>query len=199
MGSGSTIEPETCEFGGRRVGRKMMEYLKRLRFLNCSTAVVGCLLVALAVNSALAQEPAATTIVVVRHAEKMDSSRDPDLAPEGRDRAERLRDLLEESGTSQLFATQFKRTQQTLEPLGERLGVPVSIRQAQALRELVQEVLAEHSGETVVVAGHSDTVPRLIEMFGGPSLDPLTEDDYDNLFILFVAPDSSTRLIRLIY
>ncbi|UCF37801.1 MAG: histidine phosphatase family protein [Acidobacteriota bacterium] len=170
-----------------------------LRSLNWSWILAGFCSVCVLGSQLQAQEPTVTTVFLVRHAEKIDSSRDPDLAPEGRERADRLRDLLQRTGASALFATQFKRTQQTLQPLSTVLGVPVAVRQAQALNELVDEVKTKHPGETVVLAGHSDTVPELIRLFSGTGIDPLGEDDYDNLFILFVTSEGLSRLVRLTY
>ena len=58
-----------------------------------------------------------TTVIVVRHAEKVDHSTNPNLSPEGFERAERLSNLLRYTNVKALFATQFKRTQQTLVPV----------------------------------------------------------------------------------
>ena len=62
-------------------------------------------------------QQAPTTVLVVRHAEKAWEDGDPPLSDVGWERAEALLRVAEESGISVLFATQYARTQQTLEPI----------------------------------------------------------------------------------
>ena len=66
----------------------------------------------------------ATTIVVVRHAEKStDDPRDPSLSAAGQQRAQDLRIALKDAGVSDVYVTQYKRTRQTAEPLGVGAGL----------------------------------------------------------------------------
>src|SRR5512138_1042300 len=70
-----------------------------------------------------------TTVILVRHAEKKlePGNPDPDLAPAGEARAQELARMFGGAGINAIFATQFKRTQQTVKFLSERTGVPVTI------------------------------------------------------------------------
>ena len=92
----------------------------------------------------------ATTVIVVRHAEKAtDDPRDPSLDAAGRLRAQALAAALEDAGVTALYATQYKRTRATVEPLAQRLGLavverPVNSGIADAYpRELAQEILSK--------------------------------------------------------
>src|SRR5215831_5142150 len=69
-----------------------------------------------------------TTIILVRHAEKIIDPADPDveLSPAGEGRARELVDLFGDSGINAIYATQYKRTQQTVKPLADKLGLPVT-------------------------------------------------------------------------
>src|SRR5687767_15631280 len=68
------------------------------------------------------------TIVVVRHAEKGDDDpTDPSLSEAGVLRALELSRLLGSAGVTNLFASEFQRTQQTLAPLGKVAGVDVQV------------------------------------------------------------------------
>ncbi|MEM8996683.1 MAG: hypothetical protein AAGF23_17995, partial [Acidobacteriota bacterium] len=63
---------------------------------------------------------------------------------------------------------------------------------------LAERLLADHRGETVLVVGHSDTNPVLIEALGAPP-PAIADDDYDDVYMVaFPAPDEP-RLIRLGY
>ena len=71
-----------------------------------------------------AASPSATTIVVVRHAEKStDDPKDPSLSAAGQQRAQDLRMALKDAGVSDVYVTQYKRTRQTAEPLGVGAGL----------------------------------------------------------------------------
>ena len=61
-----------------------------------------------------------TTVIVVRHAEKNiePSNPDPDLSPAGQARAQESARMFGDAGINAIYATQYKRTQQTVKPLG---------------------------------------------------------------------------------
>src|SRR5215208_8289187 len=68
-----------------------------------------------------------TTVILVRHAEKKiePTNPDPDLAPEGVERAQEIARVFGDAGVNAIYATQFKRTQQTVKPLADRTGIAV--------------------------------------------------------------------------
>src|SRR5215212_8697388 len=74
-----------------------------------------------------------TTVYLVRHAEKsianLDDA-DPDISALGRDRAKALASRLGAAGVTAIVTTQFKRTQQTAEPLASQLGITPEILHA---------------------------------------------------------------------
>src|ERR1700726_58877 len=79
------------------------------------------LLLSLVASIAAAQP----TIFIVRHAEKADATKDPDLSEAGRHRAEYLAKMLKDANISAIYATEFKRTQQTAAPLAKALSLSV--------------------------------------------------------------------------
>jgi broad specificity phosphatase PhoE len=138
-----------------------------------------------------------TTVFVVRHAEKADSSSDSDLSEAGTRRAIRLAELLGEAGIVGLYATQYKRTEQTLRPLADRLGLDIDRIDAAMTSELVAQILSRFPGERVAVASHSDRVTEIVEALGGKSVGYLEESEYDNLFVVTVLAPSRAEVVRL--
>ncbi len=146
--------------------------------------------------------PSNTTVIVVRHAERASES-DPDspLSPAGEARAVALAAALADAGIGTLFATQYRRTRDTALPLAERLGLPVRVEETGGSAEesaaaLARKIRSEHAGETVLVVGHSNTVPPIVRALGGAEVGPLSSGDYDNLFVVLVPSEGPARTLR---
>src|SRR5688572_3930448 len=104
-----------------------------------------------------------TAFSLVRHADidLPPLSNDPPLSAAGRRRAADLAHIAGESGVSAVFTSAFRRTIQTVEPLVARLGLLA--RPVPPPPVLAQQVTAGALGSVVVVAGHSNTIPQMIE------------------------------------
>lgn len=141
-----------------------------------------------------------TTIYVVRHAERAsEEDRDPPLSEAGRARAEALGDALSHSGVDAVYVTQYRRTRETAEPVARRLGLPIQVDSAGGgwtAGALAERVLTRHQGGTVLIVGHSNTVPAIVHAFGGPHLPELETSRYGDLFIIDVTPGLPVRTVR---
>ena len=144
-----------------------------------------------------------TTILVVRHAEKMaDPAADPPLTSAGAARAETLADLLKDAGIRAVIATQFVRTRSTGEPTARKFGLVVESMDARApmhMRMVADSILARHRGQTVLVVGHSNTVPGIVAAFGAPQPSPICDAEYDDLFVVTVPAIGAPSVVRLHY
>ena len=142
-----------------------------------------------------------TTIIFVRHAEKNiePANPDPDLSPAGQARAQELVRMFGDAGIGAIYATQYKRTQQTVKPLSDRLGIPVTQVDAKNTAELIRQIRSQHSGQVVFVAGHNNTVPEIIAALGGPQLPVIPETEFDNLYIVTVYRVGSAKLLKMKY
>ncbi|MBR9988675.1 MAG: histidine phosphatase family protein [Gemmatimonadetes bacterium] len=151
-----------------------------------------------AAGSALAQ--AGTTVIIVRHAEKVDDSADPLLSDAGIVRAHALADALSDAGVSAIVTTQYQRTQHTAAPLGERIGIEPIVVTASGgghAAEVAARVRQLAPG-TIVVVGHSNTVPAIIRALGGPDVGEIPDPAYDHLFVLTLS-EAGVQLIRTRY
>jgi broad specificity phosphatase PhoE len=128
---------------------------------------------------------AADTVYVMRHLQKGEGA-DPPLSAEGAANAKALADKLAASGISAIFATSTRRAVETAEPLAKRLGITIAAYDPANPGALVAAV-AKVPG-AVLVVGHSNTVPDLVERFGGKQAVTMSEQDYGTVYA--VAEDS---------
>lgn len=147
-----------------------------------------------------------TTVIVVRHAEKRDSDDpDPALNEAGQARARALAAALSGVELDAVFATQYRRTRTTAEPAAEANGVtvrtvPVNSDNLGSYGDrLRQLILGEHRGGVVLVVGHSNTVPGIVQAFAGETVAPLSESSYDRLFVVLTRGEDEAELLRLRY
>lgn len=132
-----------------------------------------------------------TTIILLRHAEKDTSNpgstmmqANPDLSLKGKQRAEKLLEILKQYSFSSIFSTNFNRTRNTVLPIAHKLNIDITIYDPKN-----QQVFAEHlktlKAQTILVVGHSNTIPTLVNLLIGQSKYPnLTDDEYDKIWIL---------------
>lgn len=105
------------------------------------------------------------TIIFVRHAEKVDSSADPDLSPEGKERAQRLAKVLGKYKPGAFYSTNFKRTRDTIAPLAQKRKKTVEIYDHRKPTEIYETIMKSNT-KRFVVAGHSNSSPGLVNLFG---------------------------------
>jgi broad specificity phosphatase PhoE len=146
-----------------------------------------------------------TTVVLVRHAEKAAApAADPVLTAEGMARAAELATVLADWGTQAIITTPTERTRATAAPLAARLGLtPRTIAPAGSARDhaadVARQLLAAHTGQRVLVVGHSNTVPAIIAALGGPSMPDLCDTEYARMFVLEIPAAGAPRLLRTWY
>jgi 2,3-bisphosphoglycerate-dependent phosphoglycerate mutase len=126
---------------------------------------VACLICFFAQQSAA--QSSNKTIVLVRHAEKnppVDGDKgDPDLSAEGRERAVRLMRAVKKYKPHEIFATEYKRTKQTAEPIAQYRKKQIQTYDASKQAELVSEIMASKTDHYLIV-GHSNTIPGLANL-----------------------------------
>ena len=143
----------------------------------------------------LALAAAQSTIFLVRHAEKASDgdAKDPNLSEAGRARAEALAVVLKDAKITSIYATEFKRTQQTAAPTAKLTQLPVTIVPAKEMETLVAKL--KSSEGNVLVVGHSNTIPDILHSLGSPETITIKDEDYDNLFVFNLAVPA--QVIRL--
>ncbi len=142
-----------------------------------------------------------TTVILVRHAEKKiePNNPDPDLTPEGLERAQEIAREFGEAGINAIYATQLKRTQQTVKPLSDRTSVPITIVEASKPDEIVKGIQTTNRGQTVFVAGHNNTVPAIVSSLTGETYPLIPESEYDNLYVVTIYRFGKAKVLKLKY
>ena len=132
-----------------------------------------------------------TKIWIVRHAEKSTAdpeNKDPELTDKGLTRAWDLNKYLEKESISHLFSTNYFRTRQTLQPISSTQKLDIAIYKDNT--SLVKKIKELGGNNKIVVAGHSNTVIKLIKDLGATiNIETLTEDDYDYVFLVTIKGD----------
>jgi broad specificity phosphatase PhoE len=147
------------------------------------------------------QAGAPTVVIVVRHAEKEQGS-DPVLTAAGAARAQALAAGLKDAGVAAVYATQFHRTIDTGKPLADAIHsqvtvFPVDPAQANAYpAAIAADILARHRGHTVLVVGHSNTVPAIVKALSGVTVPDITDAEYDHMFTVIIPAQGPARVVR---
>ena len=135
-------------------------------------------------------------VYLVRHAEKVDQSKDPDLSGEGYLRAEELARTLADAKIEYVHSSDFIRTRETAAPVAELFGLEIELYDQNDLFSLADRLKA--TGGRHLVVGHSTTTPDLVELLGGEPGYPIEElIEYDRLYILTIRSGKvNTVLLR---
>ena len=162
----------------------------RLALLLACSLIAGC---AMPVRDA--DKASTTTFFIVRHAEKVDASRDPDLSAAGHARAQALATRLDGRDLAALYATEIKRTGQTVAPTAAARGIAITpYPAAQPAAEFAAQLKAAHPRGSVLIAGHSNTVPAIVAALCACDVAPMPDHEYDRLSIVTLDADGRAQL-----
>ena len=144
---------------------------------------------------ALGQSP--TTIILTRHAEKLDDgTRDPDLSDEGYQRAASLLKILKDVDVTAVYSTNYKRTKNTVEPLAKEKDLEVQLYDPRD-PDFLSSLLEKEEGGKVLISGHSNTVPAMINQLAKTNYPNFSEKEYDNLVFVIIKPENTPTVIWL--
>lgn len=144
----------------------------------------------------------ATTFFLVRHAEKLKDSKDPALTEKGIKRTKDLAKVLSNMPIKAIYSSDFRRTKQTVKHLAmmRYMDGNEKIYNHKDLKGAAEEMLRNHSKEAILVSGHSNTTPAMINILTGTDdWQPLSESDYDNLFIVSVYENAPAKVRHFKY
>jgi broad specificity phosphatase PhoE len=181
--------------------RKEYASLRRRPFLApvWLAALIGALIVAFGIW--LIGAASTTTVFVMRHAEKAEApAEDPPLSPAGEARALELAQHFGRAPKALSFdsiiVSELRRTQETVRPLANRLGIPVIVVPAADPAKAAHRALDENRGGRVLIVGHSNTVPAIVEALSGEDVPEMSEQEYGLVYVVAVPRFSRAAVTR---
>jgi len=150
------------------------------------------LILSLSIKFGVAQSSDVTRIMFIRHAEKMDySGLDPQLTEEGIVRAEHWAEFLEKANIDAIYSTKTKRTLSTAAPISELTNLDIIVYDAKTVD--INKIVKVNKGKTIVVVGHSNTIPKMVnKLLGEEKYDLIEDDNYGNLYVVTVENGKAT-------
>jgi broad specificity phosphatase PhoE len=119
--------------------------------------------------------------VLVRHAEKAaNDPKDPLLSEVGVARAKRLAESLADARVVAAYATKYRRTQLTAAPTSMSHHLDLQTYDASLpAAEFARQLRATHPDGTVLVVGHSNTIPDLAAALCVCTVEAMGEGEFD--------------------
>lgn len=118
---------------------------------------------------------------VIRHFEK-ETGNDPALTAVGQANAQLLADRLANERIVAVYSTDTKRTGATALPTATRYGLTVTYYPPTDYNGLAARV--RENGGSVLIVGHSNTVPDIVERLSGKPQPTMDESRYGDLFVV---------------
>ncbi|MEO5578433.1 MAG: phosphoglycerate mutase family protein [Sphingomicrobium sp.] len=119
-------------------------------------------------------------IYVVHHLHTPAGATDPDLTGEGQRVALLLVKWFKRDRPAVIYVSSTKRAQQTAAPLARSLNITPKIYNPADTPALIAAVSAET--RIVLVVGHSNTVPDIVQRLGGQRPAPLVHEDFGDIW-----------------
>ena len=149
------------------------------------------LIIALFTVSNSKAQTTSTRIFIVRHADRETFD---DLNAAGIVRATELKRTLLNTGIDSIFSTKFVRTKKTVTPLVNAIGQQVILYDSNP--QLLKRILSNSIKKTLLVVGHSNTVPQLIALCGcKPPYDNIPDTQFDNLFLVIIQQEKIKKIL----
>ncbi|HEU4521006.1 MAG TPA: histidine phosphatase family protein [Thermoanaerobaculia bacterium] len=138
-----------------------------------------------------------TTVILVRHAEKASSDEDPPLSAAGTARAAELARVLSATRIDTIYTTQYVRTKDTAAPVAKALGVQAQVFPAGKgyAAAIAAKIRDHHQGQTVLVAGHSNSTSDVARALGAENVPKIDESQYDYLFIVTLSGEDESLVV----
>ena len=116
--------------------------------------------------------------IILRHAEKDTTvagsqmmQADPPLNSKGQERAKSLIRKFKKYKINKIYSTNYNRTKSTVLPLANSIGLSINNYDPKQLKSFADELKAQvNESKTILIVGHSNTSPRLVNLLIGKDL-----------------------------
>ena len=130
----------------------------------------------------------------IRHAEKDRSdstNKNPSLTIQGLERANKWALFFKDKNIAAVYSTNYKRTQQTALPIAKEQNLEII---SYISKELISEkFIADNKGKNIVIVGHSNTTPELVNsLLGEKKYEDIADRENNNVFIVTLKKNKTT-------
>lgn len=129
-----------------------------------------------------------TTYYLIRHAEKDRSEKglkDPHLTEKGKLRAKKWANVLNHVSFDAIYSTNYFRTIETAQPLAENKQLKILPYNPRSLN--INAFKEATIGKTVLIVGHSNTTPMLVnKIIGHKKYAQIEDNNNSNLYIILL-------------
>lgn len=151
-----------------------------------------------------ANDPAATVLILVRHAEPEvggEDPEDPELNSAGKARAERLADILQNFPLAGVYTDYFVRATKTAQPCAYQQQLDIQFYDQENAADFIVQLAARQIGKNALVVGSANTVPKMLNrLFGESKFSTIKNNDYSDIFIVSINKDGeSINIIQTFY
>lgn len=142
----------------------------------------------------LAEKENTSVYYFIRHAEKDRSdstNKNPSLTLKGLERANKWALFFKDKNIAAVYSTNYKRTQQTALPIAKEQNLEIISYTA---KELISEkFIANNKGKNIVIVGHSNTTPELVNsLLGEKKYEDIADRENNNIFIVTLNKNKTT-------
>jgi broad specificity phosphatase PhoE len=109
--------------------------------------------------------------------------------------------IAREADVKAIITTELIRTRSTAEPTAAALGLTPDVVKSSTpehAKAVAAEVL-KHPGQTVLVVGHSNTIPAIVAALGAVRPRDICDSQYDQLFVVVLGDTGPPRVVRSRY
>lgn len=174
----------------------MNRYVTFTLLLAFSMSQFGCSSKQSSKNTANERDP--LVVFLVRHAEKVDHSKDPELSESGKKRTLELVKFLRSAKIEYVHSSDFIRTRETAAPTAKEFGLTTEIYDPDNLEALARKITDK--GGNHLIVGHSGSTPEMVELLGGDPGSAIDDvGEFDRLYIVNISSDGSASSILMRY
>jgi len=170
-----------------------MEPKRRLAILNIIILLLVCSVGSIR-SEANSNSSKTTTIILIRHAERDNFFI---LTDAGHKRAKALVDAVGDMAIKAIYSPDLERNLDTVKPLAShlKLGITLTPRiQGAVIDQIVKDILAQHTGEAVLLVGNgSGNLREIHHRLGGSGEGP---HQYGELFIYNILEQGTVKVIK---
>ena len=132
-----------------------------------------------------------TTVILVRHAEKNNETDTSTLTTAGYERAERLATMLAPSKIDAIYTTPFVRMKLTAQPTADQKKLSLQEYKPNQPEE-IDNIIQTNIGKTVLIVGHGNAIPGIVNKYCGTNL-PEKLEGYTDFFLLTITDHTSAE------